>query len=226
MRRLYILIILILMLTVGLWAQKESSPLYFRLLESEKYNLDMFYSTELQRLYVQLDFDIPKSSLDPAAHYGVFLIKDALFQNVMISGKFASHYFVNNLVPQHFVPELTKTELLKDDSPAKFYGFTIKDFADLPELVHVRMWYYLTVPVFKIDEMNKLSTYLDAEKFWYPRNFTSSSTVELKLTTTPFMTLLVNNSYAPQTDKQYSRIHNSTFLEIPHQPASVRLIRD
>lgn len=226
MRRFLFIFILTLLLTSGLGAQNGADALYFKLLEAEEYELDMFYSTELQRLYVQIDFDIPKTEIDPAYHYGVFLERDAQFQSITICGQYSSHYLVNNLMPEHFVPGLTKPELLNWDSPVTFYGLSLANYDNLPETVHFRIWYYLRIPPFKLDETQKLSTGLDASQFWYPRNISTNSTVRLKLTTIPYMTLLVGNSYAAKIDKQYSRIHAITFIETVDQAHSFRLIRD
>ncbi|MBW6514019.1 MAG: hypothetical protein K0B87_04615 [Candidatus Syntrophosphaera sp.] len=226
MRRISVIFILALLLASGLRAQNDADALYFKLLEAEEYELDTFYSSELQRLYVQVDFDIPKSQLDPAYHYGVFLERDAQFQSTTISGQYGSHYLVSNLMPEHFVPGLTKPELLNWDSPAIFYGLSLDNYDRMPEIVHFRLWYYLRIPPFKLDETQKLSTGLDANQFWYPRNISTGSKVKLKLTTIPYMTLLVGNAYAAHIDKQYSRIHSITFIETVEHPSSFRLVRD
>lgn len=226
MRRTFFLIALFLLLAAGLAAQDSAAELRFKLLEADEYELDMFYSTELQRLYMQVDFDIPKSQLDPQYYYGVFLHKDAQIQAITVSGNYESHYWANNLQPEHFEPDLIQPELLVWNTPVLFYGIHLNSFAQYTETTHFRLWYYITVPPFQIDQNNKLSTGLGADDFWYPRNITKDSTVKLTMTTTPFMTLRVGNNFASQQDRQYSRIHKNTYIETPAQPCGFRLIRD
>jgi hypothetical protein len=226
MRRFILLTLVALLLAAGLAAQEHTAALKFKLLEAAEYNLDMFYSSELQRLYVQLDFDIPKSNLDPQYHYGVFLDKGAQFQAITISGNYESHYWVNNLQPEHFEPVLTQRSLLSADCPALFFGLSMNDFDKLPDTAHYRIWYYLSVPPFQLDSSQKLSTGIEASQYWYPRNMSSPSTVNLKLTTTPYLTLLVGNSFAAKDDKDFSRVHTSNYIESVDNPCSLKLIRE
>ncbi|MGC9362257.1 MAG: hypothetical protein ACP5F3_04935 [Candidatus Syntrophosphaera sp.] len=200
--------------------------MYFKLLEAEEYDLDVFYSSELQRLYVQVDFEIPKNELDPTFHYGVFLERDAQFQAFTVDGKTGKHYLVNNLLPEHFVPGLTKPELLNWNSPVLFRGFYLPDLENLPETVHFRMWYYLRVPPFKLDGQQMLTTGLDAGQFWYPRNTNTMSRVNVRMTTIPYISVMVGSNIASQFDKQYSRIHTLSYVESVDQPSSLVLIRD
>ena len=226
MRRTFATIALLLLLTAGLAAQESSSAFGFKLLEANEYELDMFYSTELQRLYMQVDFELPKSQLDPSYYYGVFLHKDAQIQAITVSGNFEAHYWVNNLQPEHFEPVLIKPELLVWNSPALFYGIHLNNLDKYPDTPHFRIWYYLQIPPFSLDESNKLSTGISSAEFWYPRNLNRESTVSVTMTTTPYMSLMVGNNYASKLDKQYSRIHKNTFVETPNQPCCFRLIRD
>lgn len=226
MRRVFALILLGLILAAGLGAQNDTAALYFKLLESEEYDLDMFYSSELHRLYVQVDFEIPKSELDPTYHYGVFLERDAQFQGFTLSGQVGNNYHVNNLMPEHFLPGLTQPELLDWDSPVLFRGLHIPDLGTMPDILHFRIWYYLRVPPFKLNENQKLTTGLDAEQFWYPRNIRTKSNVNLRLITTPFMSLQIGTEVARKTDKQYSRVHTLSFIESVEQPHAFKLVRD
>lgn len=226
MRRLLFIFVLSLLLASGLGAQNSADALYFKLLQAEDYELDTFFSTELQRLYVQIDFDVPKTELDPTYNYGVFLDRDAQFQSITVSGQYSSHYLVNNLKPEHFVPGLTQPELLDWDSQVTFYGLSLANYESLQEIVHFRIWYYLRIPPFTLDDTQKLSTGLDAQQCWYPRNINTSSSVKLKLTTIPYISLRIGNREAEKVDKQYSRTHTITFVESVDQPRSFTLIRD
>lgn len=225
MRR-FTLLFAFLLLVMGLAAQDSPAALRFKLLEADEYDLDMFYSTELQRLYMQVDFDISKEKLDPAFYYGVFLHKDAQIQAITVSGNYESHYWANNIQPEHFLPELIQPELLVWNSPVFFFGIHLNSLQKYPATPHFRIWYYLDVPPFRLDEANKLTTGLDAREFWYPRNLSQESKVNITMTTTPFITLRVGNNFASKVDKQYSRIHKSTYIETPGQPCGFRLIRD
>jgi hypothetical protein len=226
MHRVIVLISLSLILAAGLGAQIDTAALYFKLLEAEEYDLDMFYSSELHRLYVQVDFEILKNELDPSYHYGVFLERDAQFQAFTISGQVGEHYRVNNLSPEHFVMGLTHPELLDWDSSVSFRGLYLHNFDELPENLHFRLWYYLRVPPFKLDANQKLTTVLDANQFWYPRNMRTKSKVNLRMITIPYISISIGNNLASQFDKQYSRIHTLSFEESVEQPSSLRFIRD
>ena len=226
MRRTYLLIALLLSLTAGIVAQDTAAAFRFKLLEAGEYELDMFYSTELQRLYMQVDFDIPGEELSPGYYYGVFLHKDAQIQAITVSGNFESHYWVNNLQPEHFEPELIQPELLVWNSPARFFGIHLNSLEKYPETPHFRIWYYLEVPPFRLDETNKLTTGLDAAEFWYPRNLSRETTVQVTMTTTPYMSLRVGDTFASKLDKQFSRTHKNTYVETPSQPCGFRLVRD
>jgi len=226
MRRKYFIFALLILLAAGLMAQESTAALRFKLLEADEYELDMFYSTELQRLYMQVDFELPKSSLDPDYYYGIFLHKDAQIQAITVSGSFEAHYWANNLQPEHFEPHLPQPELLVWNSPARFFGIHLNSLKKYPETPHFRIWYYIEVPPFRLDESNKLTTGLDAADFWYPRNISRESTVKVTMTTTPYISLRVGNSFASKLDKQYARTHKNTYVEIPAQPCGFRLIRD
>jgi len=226
MRRKYMMFALLLLLALGLASQENTAALRFKLLEAGEYELDMFYSTELQRLYMQVDFELPKNELDPNFHYGVFLHKDAQIQAITVSGSFEAHYWANNLQPEHFEPHLVQPELLVWNSPARFFGIHLNNLDKYPETPHFRIWYYVQVPPFRLDETNKLTTGLDAAEFWYPRNLSRETTVQVTMTTTPYMSLRVGDTFASKLDKQFSRTHKNTYIETPSQPCGFRLVRD
>lgn len=221
-----ITIFILLLLAATLVAQADNDTIRFTLLDAAEYDLDMFYSTDLGRLFMQVDFDIPKSELNPKLYYGVFLEQHSYIQSVTVSGFYEGNYLVQNLDANHFEPVLPKPELLYADSPARFYGINLNHYADYPETAHFRIWYYTEVPAFTLNDRQQLSTGLRGDQFWYPRSLKRNNTVRLTLTTTPYLTLLVGNSYAAKTDEQYTRIHKETFIETAEQPVSFALIRD
>lgn len=226
MRKSICLIALLLLLGVGVFAQVIVPGAKFKLISPAELDLNMFYSTELQRLYVQADFELEKALLDPTQYNGVFLNRDARLQSLTIAGRGEGYYFVNNISPQHFEPELSYPELLKEDNPARFHGLSINNYQNYPDTVHVTLMYYLDLPEFRINEMNKLCSGFEANQYWYPHDLVSSTVVKVKLDTTPFYTLLLGNSFAQFTDKDFKRTHKCTFIAPPDQPVNLRLIKD
>lgn len=225
MRRMIFLLLAILACAIGLRAA-EADSLDFKLLAAETYSLDMFYSSELQRMYVQLDFDIPKSALSPDYRYGALLDADAVFQSIEVAGNYENHYRVKNLEPENFAPPQPQAAWLDEKAPARFFGLPLGDWQSLPQKVHFRFWYYTSVDPFTTDSRGVASTGLEPDRFWYPRNTGAASTVQLKLTTTPYMVLRIGENSVTRTDSQYSRVHETTFTENPAEPVALRLIRD
>ena len=218
-----LLTLLFASLLVCLSAQEQKS---FKLLQAPEYDLDILYSSELVRLYVQVDFAIPRDQLDASSYYGVFLSSGAVFQRALVGGEYAPHFFVSNLVPEHFQPALPVAEVLNEESGVKFIGISLKDLDKFPETVTFRLWYILPVTSPASDSIGKPSFLIDGKQFWYPRNVHQVSTVKLNMLTTPRISVLIDKSFATQTDKDNSRQHTGTFLEMPDQPCSLRLSLD
>ncbi|NLN85403.1 MAG: hypothetical protein GX135_04775 [Candidatus Cloacimonetes bacterium] len=225
MRRTIMFFALLLLASL-LAAQESPAALSFKLLEANEYELDMFYSTELRRLYMQLDFEIPKSQLDPSFHYGFFLHKDAQIQSITVSGKNEKLYWVTNMVPEHFEPTLPQPELLAWNSPVRFFGIHLDKLRDYGEKAQFKIWYNIDIPTFELDGANKLSTGLDGTEFWHPHNLNQDTNIRLTLVTTPYMKLRLGKSFASSEDKQYSRTHKLSFIDSPTEPSGFRLIRD
>lgn len=228
MSRRILLILLLSLATAGLLAQAETDSLYFRPLEANEYTLDMMYSAELNRLMVQLDFSLPRASLDPGAHYGVFLHREAILQSLMVADSYSTHYLVDSLLAVHFVPPLSKPELVAPDSPAAWFGVTLPEFNTLPATVKIRLWYYIPVPPFSAEPGLISRTSIAAESFWYPRNLSRDCKVNLKLTTVPYMTLRVGELLVVYADNPngYARLHEMSFTDRAAQPYSLYLIKD
>ncbi len=221
-----ILIFALLLLASLLAAQESPAALRFKLLEANEYDLDMFYSTELRRLYMQIDFEIPKAQLDPSFYYGFFLHKDAQIQAITVSGKNEKLYWVTNMVAEHFEPTLPQPELLVWNSPARFFGIHLDNFRDYDQRARFKIWYSIDLPTFELDGANKLSTGLDGREFWHPHNLNRQANIRLTLVTTPYMKLRLGNSFASSEDKQYSRTHKLSYIDSPTEPNGFWLIRD
>jgi len=225
MRRSFLLFAILLLASL-LAAQESPAALRFKLLEANEYELDMFYSTELRRLYMQVDFEIPKSQLNPEFYHGIFLHKDAQIQAISVSGKPENLYWVTDLVAEHFEPTLPQPELLVWNSPVRFFGIHLDHFAEYSSLTKFKIWYSIDLPTFELDGANKLSTGLDAREYWFPHNLYRDANVKLTLVTTPYMKLHLGNSVATSVDRQYSRTHTFTYTDSPLKPSGFRLIRD
>lgn len=221
-----VLFFAILLLVSFLAAQESPSALRFKLLEAGEYELDMFYSTELRRLYMQVDFEIPKSQLNLDYHYGFFLHKDAQIQAISVSGKHEKLYWVTNMVAEHFEPELPQPELLVWNSPVRFFGIHLDHFSEYSRLTQFKIWYSIDLPNFELDGSNKLSTGLNDREYWHPHNLNRDANVNLTLVTTPYMKLHLGKSVATSVDSQYSRTHKFSYTDSPLEPTGFRLIRD
>ncbi len=226
MRRISGILILLLLLTTGLFAQQIEPGAKFKLLNANYYEVEMFHSSQLQRLFLQVDFDLPKSQVDPASYLGVFLPREARLEGLWVAGFREGYYFVNNLAPGHFQPVLPDPGLLAEDSAARFHGLSINNYEDYPDVVHFTLKYYINMPEFALNQANRMCSMLSPAMFWYPRNLSGNSTLKMKLTTTPYFTLQVGNSLPPPMDQDFKRKFECTVIDMPEQPLSLRLMKD
>ncbi len=226
MRRPCLIILTMLFLAVAVAAAAKDTAQYFRLLEAENYALDMLYSSDLERVYVQVEFSVDRASLDPEARYGLFLDSGAIIQSIMVGGLDQTSYEVSNLKPALFKPKLNQPELLLENSPNGFLGINLPALPQLPPIVQVKLWYYLPVPPVTEQKNQSLATGLDAKRYWYPRNVHHDARVDLKLTTVKFFTLQIEDVAAPRVDGEFGRIHEISFSDKAKKPVSFRLIRD
>ena len=225
--RLKVLAICLIIFATAVCLTADKSDSYeFQNLEADEYTLDMAYSAELGRLFVQLDFNIPRGKTEARLRYGLFLHKDAVLQSVIISDFVQQAYQVKNLRYKHFKPNLKQKELLAKDSPVSFYGIPRQDFDLLPRVVHYRIWYYLPVAPLARSENAELATVLDSGSFWYPRNLSRKSLVKVKLTTVPEISLRMWDLAITRTVNECSWVYSVTYTEDEDNPASVRLIEN
>lgn len=227
MRKYVVLYLVLFLLGLCLFAQEPASaPAKAKLLPADRMDLDMRYSTEMKRLYVQADFTVAGAKLDTLSYFGVFLNRGAKIQSVTINNRASGHYFMQGLVPDHFDPVLPNAELVASDAPARFHGIVLSNFAQYGETVAFRIMYYLDVPEFAMNDMNMLCAGFAPESFWYPRNVMGRTAVNLNLHTTQFTELMLGNQLVAYKDTGFQRTHSSMFFDMPAQPLAFRLIRN
>jgi len=228
MRKIAIAMFVLLMICALGFAQEQpiKQTVWAKHFPATDLSLDMRYSTELQRLYIQVDTQVEKSTIDNFALNGFFMIRNARLQGLWINGKSSKFMFVNNLKPENFNPALEQPQLLEPNSSARYHLIAMNDFADYPDLVHVRIHYYINVPDFQPNSLNQLYTVLEPDTFWYPRNLVSPTNVKMKVTTTTFIRLMLGDALVPYTDTDFQREHTATFRDDPAKPLSFRLMKD
>lgn len=228
MRKIAILAFILLMICAAVYAQGEApkQTVWAKVFPATEQNLDIRYSTELQRLYIQVDAKVQKSTIDNFALNGLFLPRNARVQGLWINGKSSKFLFVNNLKPENFNPPLEKPELLDEKGPARYHIMMMNDFADYPDVVPVRIVYYIDMPPLEPNSLDQLFTMLSPETFWYPRYILGTTTVKLKLVTTTFIRLMLGDALVPSSDKDYQREHVAGFRDDPAKPLSFRLMKE
>jgi hypothetical protein len=217
---------MMLVFCLSLSAQVIVPGAKFKLITPAVLDLNMFYSSELHRLYVEADFDLQKDQLDPTQYNGVFLSRDTKLQSLTIAGQGEGYYYVNNITAQNFQPELSKPELLAADSPARFHGMSINNYQNYPDTVRVKLMYYLDMPEFRTNEMKQVCAGFGGDQYWYPHSLTGDVKVNVKLETTPYFSLMLGNSFPSHTDQGFKRMHQCSFMDVPPQPQAFRLIKD
>lgn len=224
MSRLIFCVLLSCFILAGLAAQ-ESAPV-FKLLEAEEYDIDVHYSTELQRLYFRVDFSVPAAELSGEAYYGLFLPKGMEFQSLTAAGKYLPRYQVKDLSAENFDPPLPQPELLAADYPAELSVFLPRGLPSGEDEIPIRLWYNMPVPAFTVAPDHSLGAEISARQFWYPRNISRQSKVNVVMTSPPYISLLIGNNFASHSDGDYIRTHRSSYLETADQPCSLFLLRD
>lgn len=226
MRRYFALLLCLLVVSVALNAQTGPAQMKFKLLGSNAYDVDMYFSSELQRLFIQVDYDMPKADLDTTSYFGIFLSKSASIQGMVINGTSCTGYEASGLSPDLFDPVIKNRELFDKSSPVAFSGLKLLSWDSLPDPVHVTLWYYLRIPTFTLNPINKLGFTLDSNKFWYPRDPSRLSTVRLKLRTSKNISFMCGNAVVTYTDNKTTRTYQTTYMEIPGQSCLLQIYKN
>lgn len=228
MRIIAFLMIVLLMACSAALAQEQvpKQTLWAKQFPATDLNLDVRYSTELKRLYIQVDTQVAKTAIDNFALNGFFLPRDARIVGLWINGKPSRILFVGKLQPGNFNPAITSADLLSDNSPARYHVMALNGYAEYPDMVKVNLSYYLDMPDFQPNSLNQMYTLLKPDKFWYPRNINVPTNVKIKVVTTTYMRLMLGDALVPFTDKDYMREHVASFRDDPAEPLSFRLTRE
>lgn len=216
--------VLMFILAIGALGAQEAVPSKVKFLPLESMDLSMRYSSEIQRLYVQVDFDVETARLDSLSYWGVFLNKNAQISDVKVNGVVAAHYYLQGLVPEHFEP-LVDAKYLQADAPANFVGIVMGNVASYPEKVRVKFSYFMPVPAFAVNEMKTPNAFMAGDTFWYPHYLNGTVTVNLVLATTPYFELMLGDASMSSTVSDLARTHQSTILDMPGLPKSFRLLQ-
>ncbi|MCB5265712.1 MAG: hypothetical protein PHT37_03430 [Candidatus Cloacimonetes bacterium] len=163
------------------------SPVEYRILEAQEYDLELTSSKNLGKMYATLRFDISKAELEKADHYSIFLACCAGIDRLKINGENAKYYVTTDLHPLHFVPVLRHLELIEADTPATCYSFD-PDLFD-QEINSVYIEYQFPTPAWQTRPDGSEVLRIGDIPFFYPRNIYSPAELSLSLHTTTFYTM-------------------------------------
>lgn len=224
MRRIAFLILVLSILCTAAFAQ--SDKVWTKQFPANDISLNMSYSSELQRLYVQVDGTVNKSSIDNFALNGLFLARNARIQGLWINGQLSKVLFVNSLNPTNFQPALEQAQLLDSNGLNRYHILALNNFASYPESIPFRLSYYLEIPAFKKGALNQQITSLPPETFWYPKNLLGETHIKFKLITTTYNRVMLGDALVPYTDQDYQRIHAVSFSDEVFPPLTFKLIKE
>ena len=228
MRRFTALFLLLFLASAALYAQvtvENVSP-KVKFLPMESMDLNMRYSSEMQRLYVQVDFDVETARLDAYSYWGMFLNKNAKISGVMVNGVVSGHYLMQRLSPGHFDPVIAETKYLQAEAPVGFVGIDIRNMETYPDKVRIKFSYFLDIPEFTTNDFKVLNSGFPGEHFWYPHYLNGTTSVNLTLTTTQYFKLMLGNMTIGFKADEFTRTHQTTFFDMPGQPLSFRLMKE
>lgn len=225
MKKILILVTSLLIMCLPLLAQEliETPTAAAKLFPSKELDMELRFSTELQRLYFQVKATADKADIDDLAHNCFLMPKAARVQGVWLNGKRARFSFIPNL---EFSPPLEDIDIMSEKSPARYYILEIGNYAELPDQVEVRIQYYVNMPAFKASTLGQKFTSLSFDQFWYPRQLSRGTDIKFKLTTTPTLRVSLGESLVPYSDQDYKRVHAADFTDDPEEPLNLRITRD
>jgi hypothetical protein len=163
------------------------SPVEYRILEAEEYNLELTSSRKLEKMYATLRFDIPKADLKKADHYSMFLACCAGIDRLKINGENAQYFVTTDLHPLHFVPVLRHEELIEAAAPVSCYSFDPELFDQ--EINSVYIEYHFPTPGWQTRADGSEVLHIGDIPFFYPRNIYTPAELSLTLNTTIFYSM-------------------------------------
>lgn len=160
------------------------SPVEYRLLEAQEYDLELTPSRPLGKMFAKLSFEISQAELEEADFYSLFLACCAKIDRMKINGEEVEYYTTTGLHPLHFAPELNRLELIEAGSPVICYSLDPSLFDQEQNTVYIE--YQMPMPLWqpRADGSEVLS--LSDIPFFYPRNLYSPAELSLSLNTTTF----------------------------------------
>ncbi len=162
----------------------DGSPIRFSLLKALDYQLNLTTGTSIGRLYVGVEYLVNKNELLNTDYYSFFLNQNAYLEKVQLNGVETRYNVTTNLHPKHFIPELPQPELLDGSLPVNCYSFDAAIFENLPEQIRVSLEYWLPLPAYQTGLDGRESISLGTLPFFYPRNLSESSQINVNLITT------------------------------------------
>lgn len=160
------------------------SPVEYRILEAQEYNLELTSSRKLGKMYATLRFDILKAELEEADHYSMFLACCAGIDRLKINGENAKYFVTTELHPLHFVPVLRHEELIDANAPVFCYSFDPSLFDQEVNSVYIE--YHFPTPAWQTRADGSEVLHIGDIPFFYPRNIYSPAELSLSLNTTTF----------------------------------------
>ena len=164
------------------------SPVEYRLLEAQEYDLELTSSRKLGKMYATLRFDISKAELKEADHYSIFLACCVKIDRLKINGENAKYFVTTDLHPLHFVPVLRHEELIDANAPVSCYSFD-PDLFD-QEINSVYIEYYFPMPAWHIRANGSEVLRIGDIPFFYPRNIYIPAELSLTLNTTIYYNMV------------------------------------
>lgn len=187
--RYLILIIAILGFMLSLSAEEVTliSPVDYRILEAQKYELELTPSIKLGKIFAKLSFEISHAELEEADYYSLFLACCVEIERLKINGEDVKYFITTDLHPLHFVPKLQHLELIEPEAPVICYSFAPELFDQKVNTVYIE--YNFPMPPWETQVDGSEVLHLGEVPFFYPHNIYNSAELTLILHTTRFYTL-------------------------------------
>lgn len=199
----------------------DGSPIRLSLMQAEEYHLNLTISPGLGVIFAKLEFEITKSQLQTTDYYSFFLTKAAYIEKFRINGVNTPFNITSDLHPKHFVPDLCQPVLLDSCTTVTCYSIESKILAELPEKINFCLEYRLPLPEWKTHEDGREFIAFSGCNFWYPRNLSQSSELNLSVLTTVFYTM----DGATITDTGHIRKLQKSYIDIPGEIVPFQLYK-
>jgi hypothetical protein len=160
------------------------SPVEYRLLEAQEYDLQLTPGRRLGKIYAKLSFEVSQAELEEADFYSLFLACCVTIDRMKINGKEAEFFITTDLHPLHFAPELSRLELIEAGSPVVFYSFDPSLFNQEQNTVYIE--YQMPMPPWQTAGDGSEVLSLGDIPFFYPHNLYSPAELSVSVHTTTF----------------------------------------